>query len=130
MFVSNLNEVQQEALLSLSKKLIRVDGIIDEREENLLEVLRAQCRVVANGSREFSNSELMAIFSRKGEKVSFLLELIGVAHADEVYGIEEKDFVREISRKLNISEALQMDMENWVKKQLSLVKEASNLMEE
>ena len=44
MFIQQLNSVQQAALYSFSKKLISVDGNIDERETILLETIALQCQ--------------------------------------------------------------------------------------
>ena len=130
MFVQNLNTSQQEILLSMAKQVISVDGIIDEREMNLFYVLKSQCNQDVKDEESINFEKARELFSTKASKVSLMLELIGVAHADEEYRREEQEFIKKVANSIQISENILCDLENWVKRQIILVKEANLFMEE
>lgn len=130
MFIQNLNEMQQQALLSLSNQIISVDGNIDEREIAMLNTLRSRCNSTLSIDVHVKPEQLRDIFETKIQKTSFMLELIGMAFADNDYGNEEKLFLSEIANVLDISEVQLEDLENWVQRQFILVQEANRFMEE
>ncbi|WP_298715894.1 TerB family tellurite resistance protein [uncultured Oceanisphaera sp.] len=129
MFVQLLSSSQQEALLSLSKKLITADNYIDQREQLLLDTLRQQCCNNLNPDSDVNIDSLHALFAEEKQKTAFMLELIGVAHADENYQDIEKDFITQVAKKLAISTAHLQNLESWVKQQLLLTQEAYALLE-
>ncbi len=128
MFVERLSLEQQNVLITLSTGLISVDGVIDKREKALIESIKIQCHSEAKNI-EFEYSNLEKLFESTESKVALLLELIGLAHADHEYHKEEQSFIKEVATSLLISEELQGDMENWVTRQMLLVKEANSFME-
>ncbi len=130
MFIQNLNEIQQHALLSLSNQIVSVDGNIDEREIAMLNTLRSRCNSTLNNDIHVKPEQLRGMFETKIQKTSFMLELIGMAFADHDYGSEEKLFLSEIANILDISEVQLEDFENWVQRQFILVQEANRFMEE
>lgn len=127
MFVSNLNKEQQGLLLGLSKMLINADGIVTEEEKLLLDMMKKQCAsevdVLENPLAKIDEIS----FSYK-EKVSFLLEIVGVAYIDSEYQEEEKKLIKTISDKLKISYVLLEDIESWVKRQCIMMQEANTMM--
>ncbi|WP_278183373.1 TerB family tellurite resistance protein [Vibrio misgurnus] len=129
MFIQYLNSEQQAILITFTKKIIAVDGHIDEKEELMLETIRSQCDVNVNLDSNPELDELGRLFEFKHQKVAFILELIGVAYADETYQDSEKAVIGHLAEILNISPSLLIDMESWVKRQMILVKEANLLME-
>ncbi len=129
MFVDRLNPMQQGALLSIATQLMEADGNVAHQETELLNALRSQ--MTTDFSREhFSVNDLPEIFNSTSTKAAFLLELLGVAHADADYHASEKQFIKTVSAALSIPEARLADMESWVYKQFALVREAQQLMEE
>lgn len=129
MFVSNLNNNQQEHLLALSKLLMSADGEVSDEEKTVIDTIKSQC----NGELIEINDPFATLdeaFNIKAEKSSLMLELLGVALADSNYHQSEKAFIQRVSEHLNIEQALLESMENWVVKQISLFKEASTFMEE
>lgn len=130
MFVQLLSNLQQEALLSLSKKLIAADNDIDQREQLLLETLRQQCCTNLNPDSDINIDFLPTLFEEEKQKTAFMLELIGVAHADENYQDIEKDFIAQVAKKLAISTTRLQNLESWVKRQLLLTQEAYTLLED
>lgn len=129
MFIQHLTNEQQGILYSFSKRLVTVDGVIDSKEETILETIRAQCSESADFGLDINLVEIDKIFHQQHQKIAFMIELIGVAHADDTYTHEEKDFVLSLAENLSIDPELLKQMESWVERQLGLVKEANLFME-
>lgn len=129
MFISNLNLKQQETLFQLAKKIVAIDGIVDEKENLMLDAIKKEMH--PNTNVESNHKEpLNTIFASKKEVSSLLFELLGLAYADDDYHEEESRFINEIANQLNISKESLYAMENWVQRQLCLSREAIYLMEE
>lgn len=129
MFIQHLSNDQQAALFCFAKKIIAVDGHIDEKEEVMLEAIRAQCNDNVNFDLSIDLGSLIGLFEYKHQKVSFMLELIGVAYADEDYQESEKTIIAHLAEAFEIPSTLLEDMESWVRRQMILVKEANLFME-
>ncbi|NMG31096.1 hypothetical protein [Aromatoleum evansii] len=125
MFLSRLDEKQQGIFLYYCEKLISADGKVDAREEELLASFRAQ---MASSITPHSSSDLSADFPTSASKAAFMLELLGLAYADEKYHSRERDFVLTVADKVGINQELLADMEAWVVRQLSLAREAEEFM--
>lgn len=126
MFVGRLNTRQQSLLLTLSKQLIAADGNIHDKEHALLASLQVQ---MAPGVEDASGLRLDEEFQSTESKVSLLLELLGLAHADQDYHLTEKDFIAKVAKAIGVDANLLADMESWVVRQLALVREAEAFME-
>ena len=126
MFIQNLTPEQQSVLLHLAEELIKVDGDFHEKEEQMLHLLKQQCDegVVA---KSIDMTKLAEVFTEQDTKVSLLLELIAIAHADEVLHHRETKLLKEIVSVLDI-EYLYDDCQDWVKDMLSHMDKAESLM--
>jgi hypothetical protein len=129
MFISALNKDQQAILLSLSKRLISADGIILKEEQVLYDSIAAQCESEIE-LKDVALCEISSKFTTQQAKVSLLLELLGVAHADNNYHESERGIIKSVTEVLDIEPRLLEDMEAWVKRQFILMKEARIFMEE
>lgn len=129
MFIDRLDSNQQGALLSIAAQLIEADGNISAQETALLNALRNQMAGDVK-SAPVSVSDLSGIFVTTPAKAAFLLELLGLAHADAEYHVTEKDFISNVATVLSVSELTLADMESWVCRQFALVREAEQFMEE
>ncbi|WP_412479590.1 TerB family tellurite resistance protein [Azonexus sp. IMCC34839] len=128
MFLDRLNAKQQGALLGLATQLIEADGNISQEETLLLNALRVQ--MAANVSPlSVSLNELPSLFQSNTSKGAFLLELLGIAHADSEYHVSEKDFISKVAASLGISDTTLADMESWVCRQFALTREAEQFLE-
>lgn len=129
MFISNLNTTQQSAFLGLAKQLIESDNDISPQENILLETLHKQ--MDANVSAvNVSLSNLNTLFEGKKSRASMILELLGLACADDNYHPAEKEYIRKVTEACGVSENELRDMESWVVRQLALVREAAQFMED
>lgn len=126
MFIEKLNDRQQGILLDLGKKLIAADGNIHGKETELLNVLRAQ---MSPSVQEAASSNLASDFQTQESKAALLLEILGLAHADEEYHLDEKSFVSSLAKEVGLDSDTLADMESWVLRQFALVREAQQFLE-
>lgn len=126
MFVTRLNGRQQGVLLTLGKQLIAADGNIHDKETELLAALQSQ---MAPDIEAAAVCQLGEEFSTQESKAALLLELLGLAHADADYHLDEKDFIAKIALDIGVGKDLLADMESWVVRQFALVREAEEFME-
>lgn len=128
MFIANLNSNQQSVFLALAKKLIESDGVVSSEEAEMLDTIQRQMEKGVS-PLDVELETLNSVFECKKSKASMLLELLGLAYADQDYHETEKSFMRQVVNACGISENELRDMESWVVRQLSLVREAVQFME-
>lgn len=127
MFVQNLTAEQQSALLYLAHEVAKVDGSADELQLGMVEILTKQSEENVT-EKAISNAELPTLFTTERAKCSLLLELLGVAHANEEYHLSEKDMIAGYAKELGVSSEKLNALENWVEKQFALSKEIEALL--
>lgn len=127
MFVQNLNTEQQSVLLFLAKEVAKADGSLDELQLGMVEILTKQSNENV-AEKSVTLAELSALFKTEREKCSLLLELLGIAHANNEYHLSEKDLITSYANALNVSEKKLFALENWVEKQLALSTEIETLL--
>lgn len=127
MFVQNLNREQQSILLYLAKEIAIADGSSDELQLGMVEILLKQSE---DGITEkvISLDELANFFDTEKAKCSLLLELLGIAHANEEYHLSERDLIAQYANNLDVSLDKLNALENWVEKQFALSKEIETLL--
>lgn len=128
MFVQNLNSAQQSALVYLAHEIVKADGAADESEFAIVELLLNQSNPDVNHEQAVELDQLSALFDTERAKCSLLLELLGVAHANEEYHLSEKDLIAQYATKLGVSNEKLQALETWVEKQFALSKEVETLL--
>ena len=129
MFIQHLNDEQQAALYHFSKELIAADGYVDERETLLLDGIIAQCNNSADLEQKFDIKQIPEIFSEKTQKMAFLIELVGVAYADQVIEENEDNLIKNVAEALSVELSLIDELKDWVQRQMALVFEAEKFLE-
>tara|TARA_B100001059_G_C17641756_1_gene479793 strand:+ start:391 stop:783 length:393 start_codon:yes stop_codon:yes gene_type:complete len=129
MFIQHLNDEQQAALYHFSKELIAADGYVDERETLLLDGIIAQCNNSADLEQKFDIKQIPEIFSEKAQKMAFLIELVGVAYADQVIEENEDNLIKNVAEALSVEQSLIDELKDWVQRQMALVFEAEKFLE-
>ncbi|ACL31989.1 DNA repair protein [Glaesserella parasuis] len=128
MFVQNLTAEQQSALIYLAHEIARADGSSDELQLGMVEILTKQSEDGVT-EKAITVDELVTLFTTERAKCSLLLELLGVAHANEEYHLSEKDMIAGYARKLGISNEKLNALESWVEKQFALSREVTLLLD-
>ncbi|TOF85930.1 TerB family tellurite resistance protein, partial [Vibrio parahaemolyticus] len=95
----------------------------------LLEGITAQCNNSVNLGKAFDIKKLSAIFSEKAQKMAFLIELVGVAYADQVIEESEDNFIKSVAESLNVDLSIIEELKDWVQRQMALVLEAEKFLE-
>jgi hypothetical protein len=103
--------------------------VLSDDELVFIEALKSQMMSDIE-DHSVSYDQLSDVFSDKASKASLLLELLGVAHADDEYQDEEKAFMSDIANKLSISLDELAEMEKWVLSQLNISKQVLRFMSE
>lgn len=127
MFVQNLTAEQQSALLYLAHEIARADGSSDELQLGMVEILTKQSEEGVT-EKAVEASELATLFTTERAKCSLLLELLGVAHANEEYHLSERDMITGYAKNLGVSNEKLNALESWVEKQFALSKEIEVLL--
>lgn len=130
MFINNLSNQQQSALIKTAELLIASDSVIAAEEENILNSLKSQSHPDLPNLHSFELSSLKEIFTTQKAKVSLMLELVAVALIDEEYHSNERSFINDIAGILDINDATLIQIESWVEKQMDLQKSALEMMEQ
>lgn len=127
MFIQNLDKKQQSVLLHLAKEVVEVDGELHKHECQILSILTSQVDDSVL-PRAVELNDMAALFDTNNSRISLLLELIGVAHADGYYHHEENALIQKYAEAMNISEDKLLKLKNWVSKQISLSVEVQELL--
>ena len=129
MFVQNLNERQQGALLHYADEVMRVDRRIDASELMAMEMLRNQTKPGVK-AEDVLIDELPGLFEDRLSRVSFLLELVGMGYANEDFDPTQSELVNQIASVFAFHEDGTVEaIERWVQDELALLKRAHQLME-
>lgn len=128
MFIHNLNFDQQSALLYLAHEVAKADGTLHSMQVELVEVLKTQSQQGVE-ERAVEQSELASIFDTERSKCSAVLELLGVAHANQEYHANEKDLIGQYAHAMGLSSDKLFALEAWVEKELALMQEVEQLLD-
>lgn len=129
MFLAPLSAAQKRAFMSLAGRVIAADNRDSRLERELMKTLTAEMGMpdtpdgmdLAAATAEFADWE---------SRVRAMLELIGIARADYDFDKRESEVIRDIAQEFGISEGEFEIMDDWVFRQLSLVRESVYLMKE
>ena len=128
MFVQYLSEPQQSALLHYAYEVMRADSSVDAREQNRLDVLRAQTEPGVQ-AEDVAIEDLPELFDDRLSRLALLFEVIGMGYSDEEFDPQESELINSIAKALAIGEDEVLQIVSWVRRQFLLVKEAHRLME-
>ena len=129
MFVQNLNERQQGVLLHYADEVMRTDRKIKAEELMAMDLLRSQTEPGVK-AEDVPIEQLPGVFEDRLSRVSFLLELVGMGYADEDFDPEESELVVRIAEVFSLHEdGTKGAVEQWVKDELALMKQAQKLMQ-
>lgn len=129
MFIQNLDTNQQSILLAMAEEVIAADGDLHELQLGLLDLIRSQATFGLK-PQKIEDSKLPETFDTSRSKYSLMLELIGVANANNEYHDEEKKLIKRYAEALDIDQSKLSSLEAWVEKQLALTIEVDKIFRE
>jgi len=131
MFVHELGHKQKEAFFVLLHEMALADEKLVEEEETARSLLRREADLDTLPDPEaMTVSEAVGHFDNTRNQITVLLELLLVAHVDDVYHPEEHSLIQRLVSDFGISlEKLEL-LKNWVLRQGALLREAEKLRQD
>lgn len=130
MFLGDLSGNQRQALLCLAHDVIVSDGDLRPGEASMMDSLRVEMHIPETFEpRYMPVDEAESLFDSRRTRIAALLALIRVAYADHSFEIEEQCFLQDLRRGFDISSDDFAACETWVKRLISLEREAESLFD-
>lgn len=123
MFLNNLSFQQRKVFLGLAKKMLEIDGGIDEEEENYL---RSICKEMSLGLKDdvqFTIEELNDIYHTPEERKVILVELFALAFSNGEYHELEEKLILSIIDTFDMEKADLKNIEKLIEQFFSTQKE-------
>ena len=128
MFIQNLNTEQQFLLVEMAKTIITSDGKVSDKEQVVLNTILAQVSEEALVLTDVTVADAGRIYDTQTAKSSLLLELLGIALADDDYHDDEEEYLLDIARKISVSAEHLNGLKNWVETLMNHMKKLEPLM--
>jgi len=129
MFLSSLNQAQKEAFLCLAHNVVVSDGEFQVGEEVMMNEMRQEMNLDASFKAHYLELEgVDTIFPCKRSRSVATISLIRLAYADGAFEIEEQCFLKDLCQVFEISDADFRLIDNWVRRLISLEKEAQDFL--
>ncbi|WP_196221179.1 TerB family tellurite resistance protein [Sansalvadorimonas verongulae] len=128
MFIQNLNAKQQFLLVEMAETIITSDGKISENEQVVLNTILAQVSEEAKVLTDVRISDVGRIFDTQTAKSSLLLELLGIALADDEFHDNEEEYLLDVARKISVSAEHLTELKDWVVGLMKHMKKLEPLM--
>ena len=129
MFLAPLTDAQKRAFMALAALVIDADERVTRQERALMASLRAEMGM-PDAPEGMDIAAAAAEFADWAGKVRAMLELIGIARADCDFDKRESEVIRRIAEAFGITPGKLEVMDDWVFRQLALVREANYLITE
>ena len=126
MFLTTLTEEQKSAFFCLAHNVVVSDGDLTTDEAAMMEEMRREMSLDTDFKPHYLNIDgIGSVFpSRRSRSVS-MISLIRLAYADGAFEIEEQCFLKDLSTAFEISANDFQLIDNWVRRFISLEREAS-----
>jgi tellurite resistance protein len=129
MFLSTLNQAQKEAVLCLAHNVAVSDGEFQVGEEMMMNEMRSEMNLdPAFDAHYLELAGIELIFPTKRSREIVMISLTRLAYADGAFEIEEQCFLSDLSTVFNISDENFQRIDNWVRRLISLEKEAQDFL--
>lgn len=123
MFLREFSKEQQHALLTLVRAIVRADGMIDDREQHVLEHLVAEGAIPIDFV-DMPIDEASSLFIGASDRRAALLELVAVSWVDGQVADPETELLDCLADEWSIGPDERARMEDWVGRQIALYAEA------
>ena len=129
MFLSSLNQAQKETLLCLAHNVAVSDGEFQVGEELMMNEMRLEMNLDPTYEAHYLDLEgIDQVFPNKRSRATVMISLIRLGYADGAFEIEEQCFLSDLSHVFDISDADFQRIDNWVRRLISLEKEAQDFL--
>ena len=129
MFLSNLTEQQRETFICLAHNVVVSDGELTVGEKVMMDNMRKEMNLDPGFVAHYVPIDGMEdIFQTRRLRAIVMLSLIQLSYADGAFEIEEQCLLRDLCKLFDISEDEFALIDNWVKRLISLEREAQAFM--
>lgn len=128
MFLAMLNDDQQRAFSALAYRMVAADGSISAEERQAVRRLRSELRVSESGADERDETELARAFDTRRAKYAALLELLGLAHSDREFHLDERSMVTVVAHEMDVAADDLERLDLWVRDYVRHVESALEMM--
>lgn len=129
MFLHELNDEQKEAFICLAHDVVVSDGELTPGEQTMMEQLRREIGLSADFEPHYIPlAGIDKIFSSRRSRIAIIIALIRLGYADDRFEIEEQFILKEVCEIFGVAEEEFARIENWVRRLISLEKEAQDFM--
>jgi len=126
MFLTSLTCSQKQVFMCLAHNVVVSDGDLSVGEEVMMEDMRREMNLESTFTPKYVDIKgIEEIFDSKRSRAVAMISLIRLGYADGAFEIEEQCFLRELSNQFAISDHEFGLIDNWVKRLLSLEREAN-----
>jgi tellurite resistance protein len=120
MYLNRINENCKYLFLELAKSIGRADGDFTDAEKEMVneycrEMQIADIKEPSGKDNETIMKELADLCNKQERKI-IVLELIGLAHADKIFSVEERDFIAKLADTFHMEVQYVQACENLIKK--------------
>lgn len=130
MMIVNCPKGTQILFMKLLVHLAKADEVISKEEETIIEEFSKALNIPWKDlNHEWDLKKILSPIKNSDGKIYFIVELMRLAFADGYYDNLEKDKILEISKIIQIPEEKTTTIEEWVKKEVALKKEFTELLE-
>ncbi len=125
MFLAALTQEQKETFFCLAHNVVVSDGDLTADEELMMEDMRREMDLDTGFESRYLDIEgIESIFPTKRSRTISMISLLRLAYADGAFEIEEQFFLKDLSRAFEISANDFQLIDNWVRRLISLEREA------
>jgi len=129
MWLSSLTAGQRSTLLRLAHNVVVSDGLLDPNEELMLDEFKREMALKPDADANYIELHgIERIFDSPRSRTIALLNLLKLSYVDGAFEIEEECFLKELSRAFGVDNAEFLLLDNWVRRLVSLEREARGFM--
>jgi len=126
MFLQTLSQEQKEAFICLAHNVVVSDGDLALGEEAMMEAMRREMNLDAQFEPHYLDiGGIETVFKSRRSRSIVMISLIRLGYADGAFEIEEQCFLQDLCTAFEISEADFKLIDNWVRRLISLEREAN-----
>jgi len=130
MFLKKLLETEKQAFLCLANLIMKADGVIAEREMEIINRLREEMKApnLLSNLTEAESYKILAS-SKRSVKRAVYLELSAIAKADGFVDPNEEKYMKNILSQLGLSEVFAKNVHRWLDAYYKLLEKGVILVE-
>lgn len=129
MYLDALTTDQQETLICLAHNVVVSDGELDAAEKAMMDAMRREMSLPENIEARYVSLEGIAeIFDDRRSRAIAIIALVRLSYADGAYEIEERCYLDDLRKALDITGDEFDRIQAWVRRLVALEHDAQALL--